>query len=104
MNPHPTYPSRTGRSPALVSAMFLLRSLPGQSDRRPLRRGARGNLSRARRPLGMEGAFAVDPLVGVGAEVVALGLDQVRGEALAAVHVVVAEGVAHRQAGDAGGD
>src|SRR4051812_28203149 len=44
-------------------------------------------------PLGVERALAglVDAFVGVGAEVVALGLDEIGGEAFAAVRVVVSE-------------
>ena len=49
-------------------------------------------------PVGVERSGAVDALVGVRAEVVALGLDQVGGEAHAAQAVVVAERAARRQA------
>ena len=38
---------------------------------------------------GVEGAFAVGALVGVGAEVVALGLDEVGGETLGAEGVEI---------------
>ena len=52
----------------------------------------------------MEDALPIRALVGVGAEVVALGLDQVGGETVAAQHVEVAEGIAHGEAGDAVAD
>src|SRR6187397_1274163 len=50
------------------------------------------------RPAGVEGAFLVHAPVGVGAEEVALALDQVRGTALAPVAVVV--GQRGRERGD----
>ena len=53
------------------------------------------------RPLGMERAGLVGPLVGVRAEQVALGLDQVRREPLAAVAVVVGQGGREGRDGDA---
>ena len=57
-------------------------------------------------PFGVEGfAFGfVEGLVGVGAEEVALGLEEVGGEAGGAVAVVVADGGAEGGDGDAVGD
>src|SRR5262249_32539870 len=71
---------------------------------RPSSAGFSMSVLPCRAPLRVEHALPVDALVGVRAEVVALGLEQVRREALAAVHVEVAERGAHRQAGDARGD
>ena len=56
--------------------------------------GRRGGRAAAAGPVGVEelAARLVDALVGVGAEVVALGLEQVRGQAAAAVAVEVGQG------------
>jgi hypothetical protein len=53
------------------------------------------------RPFGVENAFPVHPAVGVGAEVIALGLGQVGGQAGAAVGVVIGQGRAEGQGRDA---
>ncbi len=42
-------------------------------------------------PLGVERACLVDPLIGVGAEVIALGLQQIGGQPSQSVAVVVAQ-------------
>src|SRR5262249_61400173 len=61
--------------------------------------GARGRRAAAAGPVGVEelAARLVGPLVGVGAEVVALGLQEIRGQAAGAVAVEVGQGRAHRR-------
>src|SRR5262249_45184160 len=75
----------THPSPSAIGAMD-----PGRSD--VVR--ARGGRSAAAGPVGVEEltAGAVDALVGMGAEVVALGLEEVGGESLAAITIVVGQG------------
>src|SRR5688500_1742605 len=69
---------------------------------RPDGRMSRGFMRRlAGGPVGVEHARLVGPLVRVGAEEVALGLDQVRGQPLAAVAVEVREAGAERRERDA---
>ena len=80
------WPDRTvGRATPTVAAAIVLG-------------GSGGGPRLGGRPLGVEGALPVDPLVGVRAEEVALSLDQCGRQAVGAQSVVVRQG-----GGEAGG-
>lgn len=85
--------SGTGRARRSVARRGEWALVNGKADISELGSPRKGNFSffLGFQPFGMEGAFPIDPLVGMGTEEVTLGLEQVGGEACGAVAVVVGE-------------
>src|SRR6516225_9368490 len=97
-----------GSRPPLANVVSLIQQ-GAHAPRSPakshvIRRRSRG--SAAAGPVGVEELFAglVDTFVGVGAEIIALGLEEVGGEPGTTVAVEVGQGRAHRRQGNAVGN